>query len=155
MVLGYWTQTSKHGVRLLHGVTFGFVYITSFSIYFTQRLNQNIDGTEYDGKEDIRKLHCGAKLCLVTQLCLSVCGPWTIACQAPLSMGFPRQEYWSGLPFPPSEDLPDPGIKPRYPVLQGNYSPLEPPGKPRAKIASSTSIAGTSEQLTTCKGKRI
>ena len=70
-------------------------------------------------------------------------------------MGFPRQEYWSGLPFPPSEDLPDPGIKPRYPVLQGNYSPLEPPGKPRAKIASSTSIAGTSEQLTTCKGKRI
>ena len=37
---------------------------------------------------------------------------WTVACQAPLSMGFPRQEYWSGLPFPPPGDLPDPGIEP-------------------------------------------
>ena len=39
--------------------------------------------------------------------------PWTVACQAPLSVGFPRQEYWSGLPFPSPGDLPDPGIKPR------------------------------------------
>ena len=38
--------------------------------------------------------------------------PWTTVCQAPLSMGFSRQEYWSGLPFPPPRDLPDPGIKP-------------------------------------------
>ena len=38
--------------------------------------------------------------------------PWTVACQAPLSMGFPRQEYWSGLPFPSLGDLPDPGIQP-------------------------------------------
>ena len=37
--------------------------------------------------------------------------PWTVACQAPLSMGFSRQEYWSGLPFPPPEDLPDPGTE--------------------------------------------
>ena len=45
--------------------------------------------------------------------------PWTVACQAPASMdfcGFPRQEYWSGLPFPPPGDLPDPGIKPGSPV---------------------------------------
>ena len=42
--------------------------------------------------------------------------PWTSACQAPLSMGFSRQEYWSGLPFPPPGDLPDPGIKPTSPV---------------------------------------
>ena len=42
---------------------------------------------------------------------------WTIACQAPLSMGFPRQEYWSGLPFPSPEVLPDPGIEPRCPAL--------------------------------------
>ena len=39
--------------------------------------------------------------------------PWTASCHAPLSMGFSRQEYWSGLPFPPPGDLPDPGIKPR------------------------------------------
>ena len=43
---------------------------------------------------------------------------WAAACQAPLSMGFPRQEYWSGLPLPSPEDLPDPGIKPRSPALQ-------------------------------------
>ena len=46
--------------------------------------------------------------------------PWTVAHQAPPSMGFSRQEYWSGLPFPSSEDLPDPGIKPRSPALQAD-----------------------------------
>ena len=43
--------------------------------------------------------------------------PWTVAYQAPLSMGFSRQKYWSGLPFPSSEDVPDPGIKPWSPAL--------------------------------------
>ena len=43
--------------------------------------------------------------------------PWTVAYQAPLSMGFSRQEYWSGLPFPSPGDLPDPGIKPGSPAL--------------------------------------
>ena len=53
--------------------------------------------------------------------------PWTAACQAPLSMGFPRQEYGSGLPFPPPGDLPDPGIKltsPASPPLQVDFLPL-------------------------------
>ena len=56
--------------------------------------------------------------------------PWTIACQAPLSMGFPRQEYWSGLPFPPPGDLPDPGIEPKSPVacaLAGRFFTAKPP----------------------------
>jgi len=44
--------------------------------------------------------------------------------------GFSRQEYWSGLPFPPPGDLPDPGIKPRSPALQADSLPSEPPGKP-------------------------
>ena len=43
--------------------------------------------------------------------------PWTAAYQAPLSMAFSRQEYWSGLPFPPPGDLPDPGIKPKTPAI--------------------------------------
>ena len=58
---------------------------------------------------------------------------WTVARQAPLSMGFSRQEYWSGLPCPPPGDLPDPGIEPESPVapeLQAGSLPLEPPGKP-------------------------
>ena len=57
--------------------------------------------------------------------------PWTVAYQAPLSMEFFRHEYWSGLPFPSPEDLPDPGIKPRFPKLQADALPSEPPGKPQ------------------------
>ena len=57
--------------------------------------------------------------CLVTESCLALRGPWTVARQAPLSMGFSRQEYWSGLPCPPPRDLPDPGIEPASPALAG------------------------------------
>ena len=57
--------------------------------------------------------------------------PWTVAHQAHLSMGFSRQEYWSGLPFPSPGDLPNPGIKPRSPALQADTLTSEPPGKPR------------------------
>ena len=59
--------------------------------------------------------------------------PWTIALQSPLSMGFPRQEYWSGLPCPPSGDLPYPGTEPESlvsPALAGEFFTTEPPGKP-------------------------
>ena len=59
--------------------------------------------------------------------------PWTRAQQPPLSMGFSRQEYWSGLPFPTPQDLPDPGMEPTSPVspaLAGKFFTTEPPGKP-------------------------
>ena len=55
---------------------------------------------------------------------------WTVAHQAPPSMGFSRQEYWSGVPFLSPGDLPDPGIKPRSPALQAGALTSEPPGKP-------------------------
>ena len=55
--------------------------------------------------------------------------PWTVAHQAPPSMEFSRQEYWSGLSFPSPGDLPDPGIEPRSPELQADALPSEPPGK--------------------------
>ena len=54
---------------------------------------------------------------------------WTVAGQAPPSMGFSRQEYWSGLPFLSPGDLPDPGMEPEYPALQEDFLPSEPPGK--------------------------
>ena len=54
--------------------------------------------------------------------------PWTVAHQAPLFMGFSRQEYWSGLPFPSPGDLPDPEIEPRSPALQTDALPSEPSG---------------------------
>ena len=58
--------------------------------------------------------------------------PWTIAFQAPLSLGFTRQEYWSGLPFPSPGDLPNQGIKPASPALEGGFFTIEPlsPVKP-------------------------
>ena len=54
---------------------------------------------------------------------------WTAARQAPLSMGFPRQEYWSELPFPSPGDLPKPCFKPMFPALAGGFFTTELPGK--------------------------
>ena len=56
--------------------------------------------------------------------------PWTVAHQAPLSMGFPKQEYWSVLPFPFPRVLPHPGMETSTPALAGRFSTTEPPGKP-------------------------
>ena len=55
---------------------------------------------------------------LVAKLCLTLVTPWTVVLQAPLSMGFYRQEYWRGVPLPSPGDFPDPGIEPRSPALQ-------------------------------------
>ena len=64
-------------------------------------------------------LRCSFNLCVcsVVQSCLTLCNPWTVAHQAPLCMRFFRQEYWSGLPFPPVGDLPYPGIESTSPAL--------------------------------------
>ena len=67
---------------------------------------------------------------LVAKSCPTLVTPWTVAHQAPLSKGFPRQEYWSELPFPSPGDLPNPGIEPRSPALQADSLPTELPGKP-------------------------
>ena len=61
--------------------------------------------------------------------------PWIVAHQAPLSMGFPRQEYWSRLPFPSPGDLPNPGIEPASLTLADRFFTTEPPGKPFLCIA--------------------
>ena len=63
--------------------------------------------------------------------------PRTVAHQAPLSMGFSRQEYWSGLSFPPPGDLPDPGIEPVSSALAGGFFTTEPPGKPSHSLSPS------------------
>ena len=57
--------------------------------------------------------------------------PWTVAYQAPPSMEFSRQEYWSGVTFPSPGDLPNSGIEPGYPTLQADALTSEPPGKPK------------------------
>ena len=76
-------------------------------------------------------------VCPLAQLCPTLCDPWTVARQALLSTGFSRQEYWSGLPFPISGDLPYPGIKLEslvFPALAGRFFIIEPPGKPPLRV---------------------
>ena len=66
---------------------------------------------------------------LVTKSCLTLVTPWTIAHQAPLSIGFSRQEYWSGWLFPSPRDLPNPGVKATSPALAGRFFTTEHPEK--------------------------
>ena len=66
---------------------------------------------------------------LVTKSCPTLMSPRTVAGKTPLSIGFSRREYWSGLPFPSPGDLPGPGIKPRSPALEADSLPTELPGK--------------------------
>ena len=72
--------------------------------------------------------HCAS--CVIRYCVLLFGTPWTVAHQAPLSMAFPRQEYCSGLPFPPAGDLPDPGTEPSSTALQADFLSSETPGKP-------------------------
>jgi len=83
------------------------------------------------GQRDYKGLQTTTRTVCVTvaQSCPPLCNLWTMARQAPLSVGFPRQEYWSGLPFPPPGDLPDPGIEPRPPALKANSLLSVPPQK--------------------------
>ena len=67
---------------------------------------------------------------LVTKSCPTLCDPMDCSLQAPLSMEFSRQEYWSGFPFPSPRDLPDPGIEPWSPAFQADSLPTELQGKP-------------------------
>ena len=63
--------------------------------------------------------------------------PWTVAHEDPLSMEFSRQEYWGGMPFPPPRDLPNPGIEPMFPALEGGFFTSEPPWKPSGLFSRS------------------
>ena len=67
----------------------------------------------------------------------ALCDDWTVAHQASLSMGFFRQEYWSGLPFPPPGDLPHSGIEPESPALQTHSLPLSHRGSPTENVTCS------------------
>ena len=100
---------------------------------------------EYSGLAIIKKSYC---CCLVTKSCLTLATPWTIGRQAPLSMGFPRQEYWSGLPFPSPRDRPSPGIKPTSPALAGGFFTIEPPGNPLKKFSNNKFWRGCGENGT-------
>ena len=95
----------------------------------THKISRKINYKRREEKLFIRSLMCVC-VCSVAHHVRLFVTPWTVAHQAPLSTGFPRQEYWRGLPFPPPEDLPDPGIKPESPALVGVFFTTEPHGKP-------------------------
>ena len=84
----------------------------------------------------LSQIAVAAICCLVAKSCPTVATPWTVAHQAPLSMGFSRQEYWRGLPFASPGNLPDLGIQLKSPALQVDSLLSEPPGKPIFQITS-------------------
>ena len=97
------------------------------------------EAEEEEGEEEENTGIWISYICVLVCVCVCVCSqcsvvsdsaaPWTEACQAPLSMGFSRQEYWSGLPFPDPEDLPNP-VSPVSPALAGAFFTTAAPGKP-------------------------
>ena len=102
-----------------------------------QKESHTTEAPEHMGMHELKhsyKLLSSVQLSSVAQSCPTLATPWTVAHQAPLSMGFSRQVYWSGLPCPPPGNLPDPGTEPTlFCVLiwQVDSLPVMPPGKPR------------------------
>ena len=94
------------------------------------RISTTQQKTESTGTPSLRQMPEGIML-LFSRSVLFFVTWWTLACKAPLSMGFSRQEYWSRLPCPPPGDLPNPGTEPASPALAGGFFTPEPPGKPR------------------------
>ena len=101
----------------------------------------SLPGSSIHGISQARVLEWAAtalKWSEVTQWCPTLCDPY----QAPPSMGFSRQDYWSGLPFLSPGDLPDPGIESRFPTYQADALTSKPPGKPLPKLAPNYSASG-------------
>ena len=99
-------------------------------------LDQSNKTDQYGWSECVSVCAC-ARVHMHAELCPILCDPYTVACQTPLSMGFSRQEYWSGLPFPTPGDLPDPGIESLslvHPAFEGRLFTIVPPGEPKVGL---------------------
>ena len=90
----------------------------------TEQLNSNNKGIHHPHDSSFWRMCCSC-----TQLCPTLCGPWTVVHQAPPPMEFSRQEYWSKVPFHSPGDLPNPGIEPGCPPLQAESLPSDSPGE--------------------------
>ena len=102
------------------------IYRSLYQGYCDIKISRGRKGrTNWESSTDTHTLRV-----LVAQSCLTLCDPVDCSRQAPLSMGFSRQEYWSGFPFPSPGHLPNPGIKPLSPALQANSLLSQAPGKP-------------------------
>ena len=107
-------------------------------IFQTQGSNPSLFGLLHWQANSLPRSHLGSPVASISEVsevarCVRLFAtPWTVPHQAPPSMGFSRQEYWSGLPFPSAGDLPNSGIEPWSPTLQTDALPSEPAGKPTA-----------------------
>ena len=112
-----------------------YIHIHRGIIHNSQKV-ETTQGCLYERRDNwnTAQLHMEHKVCGLSHVRLFVT-PWTAACQDPLSMEFSSQDYWSGLPLPTPEDLPDPGIKPKSPALVGGFFTTEPPGKSTWNVA--------------------
>ena len=113
-----WTGNQKSSPTFVFFLSF-FLFLMIFSHSCTTSFAYDISAVYFGGGGNG----------LVTKPCLTLVSPWTVACQAPLSMGFSREEDWSEFPFPPPGDLPNPGIEPWFPLLQANFLLTELQGK--------------------------
>ena len=112
---------NRNSLGWLFAISFLSLFLFLLSFLDSQTLFP-LAGSLQSRAVDACVLSCFSCVLLLTTL-------WTVAHQAPLSMTFFRQEYWSGLPFPAPGDLIDPGMEPRSPALQANSLPSEPPEK--------------------------
>ena len=124
LTTGALVQTTSHPPSVASEASGGLLF-PCFDRLFSSTHARNVGVVNQcrDGKTESVKV-------LVAQSSPTLMTPWTAARQAPLSMGFSRQEFWGGQPFPSPGRLPDPGIKAGSPALQEDSLPSEPPGKP-------------------------
>ena len=131
---GIWNKGSAHTQKRIGAYQKGTVLKFQKSSQWPkleceQKISQEILYCNTKYKINIRKSMLAVVVQLLSHVWLLVT-LWTVARQAPLSTGFPRQEYWSGLSFLSPGDLPNPGIEPVSPILAGGFFTMEPPGKP-------------------------
>ena len=121
------TKKNLHFAFASNLTRYGFSRLkTSFAPEFWSYYPCASSGASEKSNATINLVSC----CPVVKFCPILATPWTVTCQAPLSMGFPRQEYWSGLSFPTPGNLPDPWIEFESSALAGRLFTTEPLGKP-------------------------
>ena len=112
-------------------ICFLYLFLLPFSLGGKCHKNNSQSWNVYCGRARCMRSPVRAQLLSRVRLLVT---PWTVAHQAPLSMEFPRQEYWSGLPFPSPGDLPNPRVEPSSPALADGFFTTAPPGKPINRI---------------------
>ena len=141
LVQKYILVGTEFRLPLMRQISIAITYNQSIVISVTFGLCFSI--RKFDGLSN--NLLCACVLSRVSHVRLFAT-PWTVTSQALLSVGFPRQGYWSGLPFPPPGGLPNPGIEPTSPMLAGVFFVTEPRGMPYLQERRESNLVGRENQ---------